>query len=69
MSHILRVRRESCGATLKQVAEIVGTSDVQIHRWELRKSQPSPENLGKWTQAVTRLEAVVRRRVAEARGE
>lgn len=65
--HHLRVRRESCGATLKQVAELCGTSDVQVHRWEMRKLQPSPENLGKWKAAVIRLEALARQRVNEVR--
>ena len=68
MTHVLRVRRLSCGATLKDVAALVGTSDVQIHRWEKGKIQPSPESHGKWRVAVRRLEARAKQRIAEAEG-
>lgn len=67
MEHTLRIRRRCCGASLRQVAELVGVTLVQVHRWEMSKSNPSERQRIAWNTAVRQLEAMSARRVALAR--
>lgn len=66
MKNILRIRRESCGGRLREVAELVGVNVVRVHRWECGVLRPSVEERVAWEDAVRRLEE--RSRVRVVRG-
>ena len=65
MSHPRRVWRESVGATLGEVAEIVGVSPVKVHRWEMG-AQPSVVERDRWLKALKVLRLRSEERLARA---
>ena len=62
MDHDRRVWRKSVGATLEQVAEIVGCSKVKVHRWEMGV-RPSSIDDRKWLAALKQLKARAEKRL------
>ena len=65
--HDKRIWRESIGATLADVAKIVGVDPSLISYWELGKRNASPQLLAAWKEALRELEAVALKRREEAR--
>ena len=63
MDHPRRVWRESVGATLAEVAVIVGVSKVKVHRWETG-TIPSSLESRKWLAALKQLKARAEKRLA-----
>jgi transcriptional regulator with XRE-family HTH domain len=65
--HDKRIWRESIGATLADVAKIIGVDPSLISYWELGKRNVSPQLLAAWRDALRELEAVALKRREEAR--
>ena len=59
-----RLFRESIGATLLDVAELIGVSKQAVSMWERGVSDPSGKNEAKWVAALRSLES----RSARSRG-
>jgi transcriptional regulator with XRE-family HTH domain len=66
MKHPLRIARENCGATLDEVAEILGCTKVRVHRMETGESNPSDVERRVWVGAIRTLKARADKRYAEA---
>ena len=67
MDHDRRVWRKSVGATLEQVAEIVGCSKVKVHRWEMGVL-PSHLEDRKWLAALKQLRVRAEKRLQNVSG-
>ena len=66
MTHVRRVWRKSVGATLAEVAAIVGVSKVHVHRWEMGL-RPSPVNDKRWLVALLKLESAASKLLESAK--
>ena len=62
MDHPRRIWRNSVGATLDEVAAIVGVSKVKVHRWEMG-IRPSSIDDRKWLAALKQLRARAEKRL------
>ena len=68
MSNLFRRNlRKAIGATLAEVAKEAGFSVGQIHRWEVGYTCPDKEKLDKWDQAMLRIDAKRRKKVADVK--
>jgi len=69
MDHDRRVWRQSVGATLAEVAALIGSgcSKTKVHRWELGV-QPSSIDDRKWLAALRQLKARAEKRLANVSG-
>ena len=57
MDHPRRVFRKSVGATLLDVAELVGVPEDLVQKWEKQIRVASAENDARWVEALKVLEA------------
>lgn len=57
MDHPRRVFRKSVGATLLDVAELVGVPEDLVQKWETGKRVASAANDARWVEALKALEA------------